>query len=307
MTIRSITLMATAGAALGAASAAFAEDADYYRGGWRTDLANPHIYQFVIKGDQVTGIYCTHCADATTLAPLEGTFDEENGLAFTIRHLNLDGSAAYEDQMQARLQDNALVIRGTQGGPGGGAFEREAIKDWRGPVGAPYPVAVLPPGSPPPPVLQIRGGGGGGGAPAAYVQPAPWKQSLSADDVVGVWLGFGVGMDKQIFIIRRDGDGLFGLVCGRCDNPYTFGALDDFEINGDTLAFDIVHQDWGEGTTAVFERRVTAHIAMNEMRISAVRHDADSLPPGAPGAGAIVASLVGPIAIEATAGNVVSE
>src|SRR5690606_27629919 len=99
--------------------------------------------------------------------------------------------------------------------------------------------------------------------------------------------------------IRHDGDGLFGVVCGRCDNPYTFGALDDFAIDGDTLEFDIVHQDWGEGATPVFERRVTAQIAMNEMRISAVRHDAGTLPPGAPGAGAIVASLIGPIAIEA--------
>jgi hypothetical protein len=134
-----------------------------------------------------------------------------------------------------------------------------------------------------------------GGPPPTYVQPAPWRR-LAADDVTGVWLGFGVGMDKQYFIIRRDGERLFGLACGRCDNPYTHGALQNFRIHGDTLEFDIVHQDWGDGTVLPFNRHVVAHIAMNEMRMDARRPDQTG--PG------IVASLVGPISIEATNGNV---
>ena len=121
-----------------------------------------------------------------------------------------------------------------------------------------------------------------------------------ADDVVGVWLGFGVGIDKQYFLIRRDGERLFGLACGRCDNPYTHGALENFAIDGDTLTFDIVHQDWGEGARVPFTRHVTAHIAMNEMRMDARRDDALDKP-------GIVASLVGPIAIDATRGNVTGE
>jgi hypothetical protein len=80
----------------------------------------------------------------------------------------------------------------------------------------------------------------------------------------------------------------------RCDNPYTFGALQNFAIAGDTLEFDIVHQDWGDGTVLPFNRHVTAHIAMNELRMDARRPDQSG--PG------IVASLVGPIAVEATAG-----
>ena len=118
--------------------------------------------------------------------------------------------------------------------------------------------------------------------------------------MVGVWLGFGVGIEKQYFLIRRDGDELFGLACGRCDNPYTFGALENFAIHGDTLEFDIEHQDWGEGSAVPFVRHVTAHIAMNEMRMDARRTDAADRP-------GIVASLVGPIAIEATRGNVYGE
>jgi hypothetical protein len=289
---------AIAAAAFVVASPSFAKDADWYRGGWRTEGGEPHVYEFVIEGEKVSGVYCTHCADGTTLAPIEGTFDEDGGIAFTIRHLELDGSLKSMDHGRARLADGKLLVTGTRGAPDGPAFEHTTIKDPRGPTPGPYVQSILPPNAPPVPVLPPRAGAGGGGPPAPYVQPAPWRQ-LTADDVAGVWLGFGVGIDKQYFLIRKDGDKLFGLACGRCDNPYTFGALQNFKIEGDTLEFDIVHQDWGDGTVIPFNRHVVAHIAMNEMRMDARRPDQTG--PG------IVASLVGPIAIEATAGNVVGE
>jgi len=291
MIVRSILAMA---AALLGASAGNAEDADHYRGGWRTEAGDPQVYEFVIRGGKVTGVACTQCADGTTLAPIEGTFDEEGGLAFTVRHLALDGSPAWQDHARAVLAGGKLVVSGTRG-TRGEAFEHVAIKDPRGPTPGPYRQAVLPPGAPPVPVLERSAGGS---PPARYVPPAPWRP-LSAEDVAGAWLGFGVGMEKQYFIIRRDGERLFGLACGRCDNPYTFGALENFTIEGDRLEFDIVHQDWGEGAVLPFTRHVTARIAMNEMRMDARRPDQDG--PG------IVASLVGPIAIEATRGNVVGE
>jgi hypothetical protein len=285
-----VALAAAAGALLSSSPAA-AEDADWYRGGWRTDAGEPRVYQFVIKGDRVTGYFCTHCADGTTLAPLEGTFDPDTGIAFTIRHLDLDGSTRSAERLSARLADGRLRVAGANG-------EHVAVKDPRGPTPGPYVQSILPPNAPPVPVLPAPRAGGGGGPPAPYIQPAPWRQ-LTADDVAGVWLGFGVGMDKQYFVIRKDGDRLFGVACGRCDNPYTHGALENFRIAGDTLEFDIVHQDWGDGTVLPFDRHVRAHIAMNEMRMDARRPDQTG--PG------IVASLVGPIALEATAGNVVGD
>ena len=287
-----IFLAAAAATGLAIAAPTSAEDADWYRGGWRTDAGEPHVYQFVIRGDRVTGYHCTHCADGTTLSPIEGAFDEESGIDFAIRHLNSDGSTARADHLRAKLVRGRLVVTHADG------REHVAIKDPRGPTPGPYVQSILPPDAPPVPVLTPRAGGGGGGPPAPYVQPAPWGQ-LTADDVVGVWLGFGVGMDKQYFVIRKDGTRLFGLACGRCDNPYTHGALQNFVIRGDTLEFDIVHQDWGDGTVIPFARHVVAHIAMNEMRLDARRLDQTG--PG------IVASLVGPIAIEATAGNVYGE
>src|SRR5688572_8143710 len=116
------TSVAVAGALLASASGASAEDADYYRGGWRTDAGDPHVYQFVIRGDAVTGVYCTHCADGTTLASIKGTFDEDDGLAFTVRHLRPDGSLASEDRLRARLVDGKLAVTGSRGDPAGGAI-----------------------------------------------------------------------------------------------------------------------------------------------------------------------------------------
>jgi hypothetical protein len=297
LAIRFLALAAAACAVLSTPSGALAEDADHYRGGWRTDVGDPAVYEFVIDGQKVSGIYCTQCSDGTTLAVVEGSFDEQGGLVFTVRHLDRDGSLASEDRLSARLDDGKLYLTGKRGADGG-RIEQVAIKDPRGPTPGPYPQTRLPPGSPP---VQITkpSAAGGGGPPAPYVQPAPWRQ-LTADDVAGVWLGFGVGRNKQYFLIRKAGDELFGLACGPCDNPYTMGALDHFAIHGDTLEFDIEHQDWGEGSHVPFVRHVTAHIAMNEMRIDARRADM-------PGSAPIVASLLGPIAIEATESNRPSE
>jgi hypothetical protein len=271
-----------------------AESADYYRGGWRTDAGDPQVYEFVIRGSEVSGIACTRCSDGTTLARIEGTFDEKDGLRFTVRHLAPDGSLVSEDHATAKLGQGGLVVSGTRGGD---ALRQVVIMDPRGPTAGGYPQVRLPPGSPP--VAIVRGTGGAGGPPPPSVQPATWRQ-ITAADVEGVWLGFGVGIEKQYFLIRRDGERLFGLACGRCDNPYTMGALDHFRIHGNTLEFDIEHQDWGEGDHVPFVRHVTAHIAMNEMRMDARRTDA----PDRPG---IVASLVGPISLEATKGNAVGE
>jgi len=286
VSIRSIALAAAI--LFGGATSASAESADWYRGGWRTDGGEPRIYQFVIDGAKVTGYTCTQCSDGTTLAPLSGSFDEQGGISFTIRHLNLDGTLVSEEHLKAKLSGAKLIVSGPRG-------EQVTIKDPRGPTPSVIYQSVLPPNAPPVPQLKPTGAPGGGGAPAPYIQPAQWRQ-LTAADVVGVWLGFGVGMEKQYFVIRRDGEKLYGLACGRCDNPYTHGALENFRITGDLLEFDIVHQDWGDGRILPFNRHVKANIGMNEMRMDARRPDQTG--PG------IVASLVGPISIEATKGNV---
>ena len=317
-------------ALIAVAGTAAAQNADDYRGGWRTSDSDPHTYQFSIRGNQVRGVYCTQCSDATTLAFVDGTLGAD-GLTFVVTYVRPDGTTAYQDRATARLANNNLIVTGTSGAPSGGRFERTMYKDPRGPdpLGATPVVWIPAPGSPKqtlggraagpapaagPQVAPGRAAGaappagpgpapaGGGGGGRGYVQPGPWKQPLTANDVVGVWLGFGVGVNKQFFIIRRVGNRLRGMVCGRCDNPYTMAALDDFEIKGDTLTFKIIHEDWGDWTST-FDKLVIARVALNEMRFTTEQDnipEASRRPPGAGGGGS---SLVGPIAIEATAGN----
>src|SRR5579863_6239506 len=191
---------------------AVAQDADNYRGGWRTDRGEAHTYEFSIRGDKVRGIYCTYCADATTLAFIDGNFGPD-GITFVVTHVNADGSTAYQDQATARFDHGNLIVAGASST--GGKFERILIKDRRGPDPLPIIVSRLPKA---PPVAAVAINQQGLGAPAPrYIQPGPWKSTMTEKDVVGVWLGFGVGAPKQYFIIRKAGNKLRGMVCGTCD------------------------------------------------------------------------------------------
>src|SRR5262252_8892389 len=135
-------LLMLIGVLLSAAIAA-GQDADNYRGGWRTDGGEAHTYEFSIRGAAVRGIYCTYCADATTLAFVDGTFDA-NGLTFEVTHVKSDGSTAYKDKATAKFNQGRLTVSGTSGAPGGGKFERVLIKDPRGPDPIPAMVSILP-------------------------------------------------------------------------------------------------------------------------------------------------------------------
>src|SRR5215471_10481470 len=90
------------------AHVAAGQSADDYRGGWRTDSGEAHTYEFSIRGTVVRGIYCTYCADATTLAFVDGTLGP-NGLIFEVTHVKADGSTAYKDKATATFRDGKLT------------------------------------------------------------------------------------------------------------------------------------------------------------------------------------------------------
>src|SRR5688500_3297031 len=119
-------------AVIAGAHTAAAQSADDYRGGWRTSDSDPHTYQFSIRGNQVRGVYCTRCADATTLAFVDGTLGAE-GLTFVVTHVRPDGSTAYQDRATARIAGSNLIVSGTSGRSGGGKFQHTMYKDPRGP------------------------------------------------------------------------------------------------------------------------------------------------------------------------------
>ena len=296
-------------------AAAFAQNPDDYRGGWKTEAnGTPRIYEFSIRGATVRGVYCSWCNDATTLAFIDGKFGSA-GITFTVTHVDNNGKTTHTDTGTAVFEKPNLIVTGKLGGRQGGDFRWVMVKDERGPDPLPIPIVMLPPRDVPilgrggaaaprgggaPPAPTAAGGGGRGG----YIPPGPWLK-LTPDLVVGSWIGFGVGINKQYFIIKKVGTKLRGMVCGRCDNPYTMAALDDFVIDGEVMRFNILHEDWGDYSIP-FDKHVAVRVSNNEMR--AVFYQ-DNLPPEIAARGQQTdpgiagTTLIGPISHEATTTN----
>ena len=300
-----LLILATLTVALPAA----ALDVNYWRGGWRTPLGSePHIYEFVMRGAKVTGVYCRNCSDATTIGFIDGTWNEKTGIDFTVTFPNPDGTVRTVEKWHAMLGDRRLIL--TRALPSGGT-QRTLVKDPRGADPGGAPAYHLPPGTPPALPAPRRGGAGGGGgggggfgAAAPYWQAGPFK-TLRPEDVAGSWIAsFGLGMNRQIFTFMRVGNGLRGVVCGRCDNPYTTGPIENVHLVGDTLYFDIVHEDWGETDPPTFVRNIGAQIVQNEMLAFILGKDLvvdPAKPPARPAGRGF--TLVGPMSLESTRGN----
>ena len=134
---------------------AAALDADHWRGGWRTPLGDdPHIYEFVIRGNRVTGVYCRNCSDATTIGFIDGLWNEKTGIEFTVTFANPDGSIRLVDDQRAMLVEGRLMVTGSAATRNGN--ELRLIKDPRGPDPIPAMVSVLPKGPPVPANIQRR-------------------------------------------------------------------------------------------------------------------------------------------------------
>lgn len=288
---------------------AWALDPNAVRGGWETELdAHTQIYNFHIEGRHVGGVACGDCADATTLAFIEGSL-ERDLIRFEVRHVREDGSTAWLDHLVAHIANDRLIVSGRQGGAHARAIELQLLKDPRGP--APFAgvaiSAVLPQPSAPArnaaaygshgqlPPAGFKAARGAFGQAVDYQPPGPWER-LRPDSIVGVWF-LGTGRDKQHFIIRRVGQQLLGMVCGPCDNPYTMAALDHFEIQGDTLTFRTHHEDFGLGLLP-FYNVLTAHVAANELRV--VSAIASNLPMQQQPFAYFAFSMIGPVAFAAT-------
>jgi hypothetical protein len=232
----------------------------------------------------------------------------EGGVSFTVTFANPAGRILSTDDQHAMLVDGRLIVSGVARIKGGKPLT--LVKDPRGADPGGAPAYHLPPGTPPAlPAARAGGGGGGGGAgrgagAAPYWQAGPFK-TLRPSDLVGTWIAsFGLGMNRQLFTFLLVGNRLRGVVCGRCDNPYTIGAIENVVIAGDRLYFDIVHQDWGEIDPPTFDRSIVAQVVQNEMLAAILGNgivvDPARPPARPPGRGF---TLVGPIAPESTRGN----
>lgn len=225
-----------------------AQNADDIRGGWIADLdGTRHVYLLVVRGEAVTGIYCTDCSDPQNLAFVENGVLDNNGLRF-----NVSGAGkTYTDSVQAELINGELhVTRGREGARGAGV----TMVMHRSP--AEENVAAAPPG--------------GFEPPPAYLPPAP-PEELTTESFLGLWL-FGSGPGKQYFMFKQHGDELLGMVCGQCNDTSDMAVLDNIRMDGTNLYFDIVHEDSGPGIVehGPHKNVVSATISMNEMHISVV-------------------------------------
>ena len=121
-TVRGLLMLSFATLVLAQPAAAL--DADYWRGGWRTPLGDePHIYEFVIRGNRVTGVYCRSCSDASTIGFIAGTWDEKAGIDFTVTFANPNGSIRSVDDQHAMLADSRLIVTGARGIRNGNATD----------------------------------------------------------------------------------------------------------------------------------------------------------------------------------------
>ena len=60
------------------------------------------------------------------------------------------------------------------------------------------------------------------------------------------------------------------MVCGPCDNPYNLFPLENFTVHGDTVTFDIVHEQNFAPARPPFVNHAIAHITHNEMQMKIV-------------------------------------
>jgi hypothetical protein len=298
--------------------------ADDVRGGWIADIGGErHIYLLNVRGTAISGIYCFDCSNPNNLAfVLEGKV-EADSFSLVLLH-DAGPGAPYRESVKGKIVDGRLTVSVARQGSNAAAKEMTFMREPRRPASAivlpgaiaPLPAGVNPPPSPnPAPAAAPGQGGNRGGAPGgggtnatapvpvpgavpagargrgAYIAPGP-NEPLTPAKVTGLWL-WGTGPGKQYFMFRQVGTGIRGMVCGPCDNPFTFGVLADGVIEGDVFRFNIVHEDWGNGIqNGPFNNQATATISMNEMKIATRQ---DNQPPTTP---TLDMTLLGPIRLD---------
>jgi hypothetical protein len=240
--------------------------ADAIRGGWIADVEGTrHIFVLKVRDATVTGIYCAvDCGDPSRLVFVDRGTLTPDGLRFQL--LRIEGRSSSRTDVVGRLVDGNLLL--TLAPSSGHSEDRRQLDLQRDPR---KPAAVT--------VEQLfarRGIKSGplviSGSPTPYVPAGP-NEALAPTVLGGLWV-WGNGSGKQHFMFRQVGERMLGAVCGPCDNPYTFGVLDNIVIRGDTVTFDINHEDWGIGIEfGPFANHGTATLSRHELHLHTVQQN----------------------------------
>lgn len=250
-----------------AAGAGGASLADAVRGGWVADIEGVrHIFVLKVLDGVVSGVYCdVDCGEPSHLSLLERGSLTAEGVRFQLHRLGGDGKTPERADVSGRIAGNQLVLTfgaGTRTSAGGRQWTLQ--RDPRKPKLETVEEMFARRGITSGPLLMSV-------SPNPYVPPGP-NEMLTPAALEGLWL-WGSGPGKQNFIFRRVGGQLLGVVCGPCDNPYSFGVIDNVTIHGETLTFDINHTDWGFGIElGPFANHASATVSKHEMHLHSVQH-----------------------------------
>jgi hypothetical protein len=238
--------------ATGMAAMAAGATADAVRGGWVADVGGVrHIFILKVTDAGVTGTYCAvDCSDPANLSFVERGVLRPDGVQFDIAGAAVTG----------RLIDGGLVLSIAPNAlrP---ALPRELNlrRDPRKPASMTVEELFARRGVTSGPLVIS-------GSSTPYVPPGP-NETLTPATLNGLWV-WSDGPGRQHFLFRAVGGRILGMVCGPCDNPWTFGALDNGVIRGDTFTFDINHEDWGIGIEfGPYVNHATATLSRRELHL----------------------------------------
>jgi hypothetical protein len=262
LTCRVISAVLTSGLATAACEAQSATAAMVdLRGGWVADVdGTRHIFVLKVQETAVSGIYCAvDCSDPSQLAFVDGTLTPE-GLRFQI--LRIERGVQSHTDVTGRIGDDRLLLtltpRGRMKNPKQLILQRDPRKPALVSIDEVYSRRGITSG----PLLISE-------STTPYIPPGP-NEPLTRSALEGLWV-WSIGPAKQHFIFRQVGERLLGVVCGPCDNPYSFGPLDNIVVRGDTLTFDINHEDWGLGIEfGPFANHATATLSRHELHLRTV-------------------------------------
>ena len=235
--------------------------ADAVRGGWVADIEGVrHIFILKVLDGVVTGVYCdVDCSEPSHLSLVERGSLTSDGLRFQIHRL--DGKTPERTDVVGQISGGQLVLTM---GASTGARQWTLQRDPRKPAVVTVEEMFARRGITSGPLLISV-------SPNPYTPPGP-NEALTPAAVEGLWV-WGNGPAKQNFIFRRVREQILGVVCGPCDNPYTFGFIDNVAIHGETMTFDINHQDAGIGIEyGPFANHVTVTVSHHEMHLHSIQH-----------------------------------
>jgi hypothetical protein len=248
--------------------------ADAVRGGWVADIDGVrHIFILKVLDGVVTGVYCdVDCSEPSHLSLVEqGSLISESrggkpvvaGMGVRFQIHRLDGKTPERTDVVGRISDGQLLLRsGARAEASTGAPQWTLHRDPRKPALVTVEEMFARRGIKSGPLVIS-------GSPNPYTPPGP-NEPLTPSAVEGLW-AYGTGPSRQNFSFRRVGEQILGAVCGPCDNPYTFGVIDNVMIRGDTMTFDIQHQDAGIGIEyGPFANHVTTTVSRHEMHLHSV-------------------------------------